>query len=138
MKRFFRSGLEKKVRAFLDANKVDYKYEPGPIKWDRRVSSGACRNCSSDEVVQVCKYTPDFVLSNGIWIEAKGRLDGPDRTKHLAIKKQHPEIDIRFVFQRDNPIPGTKNKTRYSEWAQKNGFKFTVSPKGEVPEDWLK
>lgn len=41
---------------------------------------------------------PDFVLTNNIIIETKGLFTSPDRRKHVWIKKQHPELDIRFVF----------------------------------------
>ena len=44
-------------------------------------------------------YKPDWVLPNGIILEAKGRFTAPDRAKHLHIKAQHPDLDIRFVFQ---------------------------------------
>jgi N-acetylmuramoyl-L-alanine amidase len=44
-------------------------------------------------------------LPNGIIIESKGRFLTADRQKHLLIKQQHPQLDIRFVFQRSaNPI----------------------------------
>jgi len=80
------------------------------------------------------KYTPDFKLPNGIYIESKGWLTSDDRKKHIYIKKQHPEIDIRFVFQ----SPGGKiykgSKTTYSQWADKNGFKWA---KKYVPKEWI-
>jgi hypothetical protein len=129
-----RSGFEKKVEAQLKEAKVEYKYESEKLVWIRPVSKGTCTKCGSDGVGQSCTYTPDFVLSSGIWIEAKGYLDGPDRTKFKHISKQFPKLDIRFVFQRDNVIKGTKNKTRYSEWASKLGFKWCI---GKIPKDWL-
>jgi IS5 family transposase len=130
-----RSGFEKKIEAQLKEAGVKYGYESETIEWRRGISKGVCGKCGSDETFQRCSYTPDFVLDNGVWIEAKGYLDGPDRTKLKAIRKQHPEIDLRLVFQRDNVIKGTKNKTRYSEWAEKIGFKWAL---GKVPKDWLK
>jgi len=133
-RREFRSGFEKTIRKQLDEQKVKYKYEPCKIKWKRRVSSGECGRCGHSKVYQLCSYTPDFVLGNGIWIEAKGKLDSRNRTKLKAIREQHPEIDLRLVFQRDNIIKGTKNKTRYSEWASKLGFRFAI---GSVPSAWL-
>ena len=45
------------------------------------------------------RYQPDFVLPNGIIVEAKGRLDVWDRRKMVAVKAARPELDIRFVFQ---------------------------------------
>ena len=43
-------------------------------------------------------YIPDFVLDNGIIIETKGLFTSEDRRKHIEVQKQHPELDIRFVF----------------------------------------
>ena len=79
-------------------------------------------------------YTPDFVLPNGVIVECKGRLTVHDRTKHLMIKAQHPELDIRFVFQYNNPI--TKgSKTRYTDWAEKHGFLWAMK---YIPKEWKK
>jgi hypothetical protein len=80
------------------------------------------------------RYTPDFVLPNGVLIETKGRFSASDRTKHLYIQAQHPEYDIRFVFMRDNFL-NKKSDTTYTEWATKHGFKSAV---GAVPKEWLK
>ncbi len=50
------------------------------------------------------------------------------------IKEQHPELDIRFVFQYNNPI--TKgSKTRYTDWAEKNGFVWSLK---FIPKEWYK
>ena len=69
----------------LDSRGVDYEYEPR----DKTVSYAKQHS-----------YLPDVVLSNGIIIEYKGWFKPSDRTKHLLIKKQHPDLDVRFVFQR--------------------------------------
>jgi hypothetical protein len=79
-------------------------------------------------------YTPDFILPNGVIVECKGRLTVHDRTKHKRIKEQHPNLDIRFVFQYNNPI--TKgSKTRYTDWAEKNGFMWAMLT---IPPEWAK
>ena len=44
-------------------------------------------------------YTPDFLLPNGIYLECKGYWEAEDRRKIKAVKQQHPEIDLRMVFQ---------------------------------------
>lgn len=79
------------------------------------------------------RYTPDFVLPNGVIIEAKGRFTGADRVKHLTLKKQKPDLDIRFVFQYDNKL-SKNSKIRYSTWCEKNGFLYAIR---EVPEEWV-
>ena len=42
-----------------------------------------------------------------------------DRRKHLAIQKQHPELDIRFVFSNAQAKLYKGSKTRYSGWCEK-------------------
>ena len=78
----FRSGLEQKVDDFLSSTGLEYEYESKKIQY-----------------VLTCNYTPDFIMKNGVMLEAKGHLSPDDRRKMLAVKKQHPELDIRFVFQ---------------------------------------
>ncbi len=80
------------------------------------------------------KYTPDFFLQNGIMLEVKGFFKSSDRRKHLALKAQHPELDIRFVFQRDNKL-SKNSKSFYSTWAEKHGFLWCIYP--NIPTDWL-
>ena len=117
----FRSHFESEVASRLREDGCeDFKYEPeeGRIKYTQKVST----------------YTPDFILPNGIVVETKGRLTVHDRTKHKLIKAQHPDIDIRFVFQYDNPI-FKGSKTKYSMWAEKQGFKWAIR---YVPKAWLR
>jgi hypothetical protein len=80
-------------------------------------------------------YTPDFVLQNGIIIETKGRFMAADRRKHIAIKKQHPKLDIRFVFTNSKAKLSKGAKSSYAEWCIKNGFRYYDRI---IPEDWLK
>jgi len=84
--------------------------------------------------LKVKKYHPDFQLPNGILIEAKGWFKPVDRNKHLCIKYQHPELDIRFVFSNPNAKINKGSKTTYADWCNKNGFKFS---KGTVPKEWI-
>ena len=84
LKHGYRSGLEIKIKDYLQENNVPVKYEQIKIEW---------------EDLMYRTYTPDFVLPNGIIIEVKGRFTSDDRRKHLAVKRQHPKLDIRFVFE---------------------------------------
>ena len=114
----FRSGFEQAVARQLDAAGQAYEYEPkdGKIKF----------------VPKERTYLPDFVLPNGVIIEVKGRFTGADRAKHLLIKAQHPELDVRFVFQYDNKLTKV-SKTRYSDWCEKHGFGYCFVT---IPECW--
>jgi hypothetical protein len=79
-------------------------------------------------------YTPDFRLPNGIFIETKGRFVLEDRKKHLLIKQQSPELDIRFVFQNAKNKLRKGSKTTYADWCTKNGFQYC---EGTIPSEWL-
>ena len=80
------------------------------------------------------KYTPDFVLPNGIIIEVKGILQPEDRAKHLLIQEQYPDLDIRFIFQNAKNKIRKGSKTTYADWAVKHGFKYAIK---QIPESWL-
>jgi len=80
------------------------------------------------------KYTPDFILPNGIVIEAKGRLKAADRKKMILVREQNPTKDIRFVFQRAKNTISKSSKTTYAMWAEKNGFQWA---QGTIPIDWI-
>ena len=84
---------------------------------------------------RVATYTPDFKLPNGIIIETKGRFVAADRKKHLFIKLQHPDLDIRFVFTNSKNRISKKSSTTYAMWCEKNGFIFADK---EIPLAWLK
>jgi len=55
--------------------------------------------------------------------------------KHLSIKKQHPSLDIRFVFSNSNAKLRKGSKSTYADWCQKHGFLYADK---DVPDDWLK
>lgn len=116
----YRSGLELKVAQDLDEQGVQYLYEKVKIEW---------------EDLAYRTYTPDFVLNNGIIIETKGMFTAADRRKHLAIKKQHPKLDIRFVFESSKRKLRKGAKSTYAEWCVKYNFLYYDRI---IPEDWLK
>ena len=120
MKHGYRSGLEDRVSQQLKKLSVSVKYEELKIKY---------------EVHDFRTYTPDFELPNGIIIETKGRFVLDDRKKHLLIKKQHPDLDIRFVFSNSNAKINKGSKTTYGMWCDKNGFLYADKL---IPEEWIK
>jgi hypothetical protein len=121
IKHGYRSGLEDKVAKQLSDLGVEYEYEKLKISY---------------EVHESRKYTPDFViLHNGIIVETKGRFLGADRKKHLLIKEQHPEKDIRFVFSNSKAKLSKGSPTSYADWCNKHGFLWADKL---IPEDWLK
>ena len=74
------------------------------------------------------KYVVDFQIPIGndkyIYIEYKGKLDGPTRKKMRAIKKSNPNVDLRIVFEKPNNKLYSGAKMRYWEWAERYGFKW--------------
>lgn len=117
----FRSGLEEVIAQQLRANSVEYKYEEEVIRYVTPPKDH--------------KYTPDFKLPNGIFIETKGRFVTADRQKHLLVKAQNPELDIRFVFSNSKSRISKRSTTTYADWCTKNGFKFADK---WIPDAWLK
>ncbi len=116
----YRSGLEHKISIYLKEKKCQYTYESIKIEW---------------EDLAYRTYTPDFILYNGIIIETKGRFLAADRRKHLAIKKQHPKLDIRFVFTNSSSKLSKGAKSSYAQWCIRHGFRYYDRI---IPEDWLK
>jgi hypothetical protein len=80
------------------------------------------------------KYTPDFLLPNGIIVETKGRFLTEDRQKHLLIQAQHPELDIRFVFSNSRARISKASSTTYAMWCEKHGFRYADKL---IPQAWL-
>lgn len=115
----YRSGLEDKVSKQLKESGVTFEYETLKIVY---------------EVNETRKYTPDFLLPNGIIIETKGRFVSADRKKHLLIQKQHPNLDIRFVFSNSKAKLNKGAKSTYGQWCDKHGFLYADK---EIPEDWI-
>lgn len=98
----YRSGLETGLADWLRAREVEFEYEQSVVRYQ--------------VPPRMARYTPDFVLPNGIVIETKGQFVSADRRKHLLIREQQPELDIRFVFSNANARIGKKSETRYSDW----------------------
>jgi hypothetical protein len=88
-----------------------------------------------EKPARVSKYTPDFrLLRNGIIVETKGRFVTADRQKHLLIKAQHPNLDIRFVFDNPNARISKQSRTTYAMWCEKYGFRYA---KKSIPQEWI-
>lgn len=86
----------------------------------------------------VHNYKPDWTLTNTktgktIHIECKGYLRPEDIAKMRILNKQHPDLDIRFLFWTNNKL-NARSSTRYDEWAYKNGYKFAFRT---IPQEWL-
>ena len=121
IKHGYRSGFEHKVADQLNEQKIKFKYETTVIDYIKPQTEHT--------------YTIDFTLPNGILVETKGRWVAEDRKKHLLIKKQHPNLDIRIVFMSGKTKIRKGSKTTYGDFCDKNGI---IWAEKNIPESWLK
>lgn len=132
----YRSKFERDLASSLKKKGFKFKYESKAFNYlvqGRNII--VCPNCGPLKAQIVRKYTPDFDLYEcDFFIEGKGQFIAKDRSKMIAVKKQHPLLDVRLVFMRDNVIKEGKDKLRYSEWATKYGYKWAVK---DIPDSWL-
>ena len=117
----YRSGLEKSVGEQLSTSSVLWAFECEKIPY----------------VTKGHTYTPDFKIGTTdkyCYIETKGYFLPKDRTKHLLLKEQYPEMDLRFVFTNPFNKLSKRSKTTYADWCDKHGFRWA---RGQIPEHWI-
>ena len=120
MSRRYRSQFEANFARNLRERKITSLYEQDKIQY----------------IPKPRTYTPDFYIKEGdFYVETKGRFFATDRTKHLLIKEQHPDIDIRFVFLNAKNKLDKRSRTTYAQWCEKNGF---LDSEKRMPEEWMK
>jgi hypothetical protein len=116
----YSSAIELNIAEQIEEQGQEIRYEAIKIQWID---------------LSIRTYTPDFVLDNGIIIEVKGRWTAHDRKKHLEIRKQHPHLDIRMVFENSRKKLYKSSKTTYALWCAKKDILFADRV---IPEAWLK
>ena len=133
-----RSGLELYAMEDLRKREVLFDYEAFKIPWIEPPKEAVHHT-----------YKIDFVLRNGIGIETKGRFSFEDQCKMLLVIEQHPDADVRMIF--DNPKGGVMGKgggTRKltnAEWCDQHGVKWAAAPTKAkrakfaplVPQEWI-
>lgn len=117
----YRSGLEDKNAAHMEKLGVDFDFELFHIKYI--------------VPAREAKYTPDFVLRNGIIVETKGLWETEDRQKHLLIREQYPDLDIRLVFSSSKSKLYKGSPTSYGDWCEKHGIVYADKL---IPVAWLR
>ncbi|AGR48544.1 endonuclease [Anabaena phage A-4L] len=110
----YRSGFEQRVH---EAIQYQGQYEPKRLEYRL-----------------VKYYTPDILLPNGIYIEAKGLFSAEDKKKMRAIKEQHPKLDIRLIFQRGYGTYAKAAAVKNETWCKKHGFKYAFN---DIPPEWM-
>ena len=116
----FKSGLEETISQQIESQGIKVEYETEKLPYIIPASNHT--------------YSPDFKLPNGIRVETKGRFVAADRKKHLLVKAQNPNLDIRFVFSNSKNKITKNSKTTYADWCEKNGYKYADKV---IPEDWF-
>lgn len=112
MKTKLKNKFEQRIYSQLRRAKVNFKYETEKIPY-----------------ILARHYIPDFIVNTPtgkIYIECKGYFRPEAKSKMVAVKKLHPELDIRILFYATNK----KNIT----WAERHGFKWAVDV---IPQEWL-
>ena len=125
----------------LGAN-FEYNSKDCEFNYEKLIKDGICRHCGSDHVASKHLYTCDFkVVTFGtgktIYIETKGNgycFTSETRSKHILLKKQFPEMDLRFVFSNWNTKIGKSAKSTNREWAERYGF---ICANRWIPKEWL-
>jgi len=110
---------------YLEGGTLAYEYESEVFEY---------------KVEETRKYTPDFkIIRKGrrkpLYIEYKGVLDVRTRKKMKLFKEQHPNVDLRIVFQNAQNKIRKGSKTSYAMWAEQWNFKWADK---EIPRSWLK
>ena len=116
----YRSLLEVDIAQDLEERDVPFEYEDTVLTYE--------------EPAHIRRYTPDFRLPNGIIVEAKGIWSASDRKKMTLVMEQHPELDIRMLFERNQKL-SKKSRTRYADWCKKRNIKYAIGR--TVPQEWL-
>lgn len=119
-----RSRLEQRFEKLLEENEIEYEYEITKIPYTIPASNHT--------------YNVDWTIVNGVMIETKGYLsDYKERHKYILIKDQHPDLDLRFVFDDPNKLCGGTKMT-HAKWADKHGFKWCGIRDTKQILGWLK
>lgn len=127
----FRSGPEELVADQLSAAGIRFSYEGMKVPYTIPARDAL--------------YSADFPCDGtNIILEVKGAFGGKIdmvrrsaevRKKMILLKEQHPELDIRFVFERASTKIYPGSKTTNAQWAADHGFLW--ADKATVPPAWL-
>lgn len=107
----YKNKFESRTGASLKRARVSFSYETEKVPY-----------------ILARHYIPDFILRTEygkIYVECKGYLRPEDKAKLRAVKKQHPEMDLRILFY-------ARNK-QYIKWAEKHGFVYAIDV---IPKEW--
>jgi hypothetical protein len=105
-----KSKFEKRFYDEITRRGLDFGYETESLKYHLDLS-----------------YKPDWKVSDGVYIETKGKFDYVERRKMLAVLNDNPDKEVRMVFMRNQKL-GKGSKMTYGEWCDKHGIRWSVFP----------
>ena len=116
----YKSRFERRFASDLKQRRIVFDYEKHKFSYQPKIKT----------------YTPDFYMPEfDLFVETKGFFNVADRVKHLLIKEQHPDADIRFVFMNPFTKINRKSSTTYPSWCEEHGFQFAEE---RIPKEWIK
>lgn len=107
-----RNKFEQRIQTQLKRSKVKFEYETERIPY-----------------ILARHYIPDFILETPlgkVYVECKGYFRPEHKAKMKAVRKMHPELDLRIVFYR--------HSKQNSTWCERNGFRYAIE---NIPKEWL-
>lgn len=114
MKSRTRNKFEGRTESYLNGFEISFEYEIEKIPYTIKGF-----------------YKSDFTITTKsgrkIIVETKGYFRPEDKRKMAAVKKQHPELDIRILFYAPN--------RSYERWAIKHKIPYAFRV---IPLDWIK
>ena len=119
-----RSGFERLIERQLIAAGVEYTYEKEalyftpPLRRRRKTFDWFVTTRTGKEII----------------VETKGWWDTKARLAELYAIAQHPDRDIRYVFQRSSTPIYKGSKTTYADVCQAQGILYA---EGVIPQSWL-
>jgi len=119
----YRSNGERIFAAKLHKRKVIFAYEPIKLAWQRPIQH----------------YTPDFRITRAdgsvFYVEYKGYFRPGSRTIMMYVVAQHPDLDIRMVFQDWTKRISKTSKTTYRAWCENKNI---ICANKNMPLAWMK
>ena len=126
----YRSKFQEAIAELLDERGVAYTHEGEAIEYRKPE--------------RTAKYTPPFALCTGIILQQKGRFVTADRQKHILIKQQFPNREVRFIFWDAQARISKLSDTTYAAWCDRYGFTWTCYKANRkaklpvVPLEWTR
>jgi hypothetical protein len=86
---------------------------------------------------KVKHYTPDFQLSQDVFLEAKGLFSKEDRDKTLHVLNQYPEIILCIAFYNADYKIYKGSKTTYGDWCNQYLIPYIDVRTDTIPGEWI-